>query len=140
MLSFFLGRSRTCPMLALTTYPGPRNLLIDLAFFGLSTMTSERPRAPSSPEAGRLAADFDFDFDCEADEEAGRFRVLASGGASGLDDALADLRATGSPYPLARRPLRAPCRAGATVRDRQTGRRFAFALGTIPGTLLAWAG
>src|SRR5271165_6708840 len=39
-------------MLALTTYCGPRNLLIDLAFLGLSTMTREwppLPRAGTSP-------------------------------------------------------------------------------------------
>src|SRR5208337_3030361 len=39
-------------MLALTTYFGPRNLLIDLAFLGLSTMTREwppPPRADTSP-------------------------------------------------------------------------------------------
>src|SRR5271157_1686186 len=39
-------------MLALTTYSGPRNLLIDLAFLGLSTMTREwspLPRAGTSP-------------------------------------------------------------------------------------------
>src|SRR5208282_1375187 len=45
-------------MLALTTYLGPRNLLIDLAFLGLSTMTREwppLPRAgtPPAPALGR---------------------------------------------------------------------------------------
>ena len=41
--SFRLGRSRTCPMLAFTTYFEPRNLWIDLAFLGLSTITSAGP-------------------------------------------------------------------------------------------------
>src|SRR4051794_9074948 len=112
MLSLRLGRSRTCPMLALTTNAEPRNLLIDLAFFGLSTITSERPLGPSPPDAGRptfafdFAGAFAFGFAFEAVEEAARFGGFASGDASGLDGALADLRATGSPYPLARRPLR----------------------------------
>src|SRR5690606_35151367 len=45
--------SRTWPMLALTTNLEPKNLLIDLAFFGLSTITSDGP----SPGAA-AAADF----------------------------------------------------------------------------------
>ena len=43
-------------MLALTTYFEPRNLLIDLAFLGLSTITSER----SPPPARNFLADFVF--------------------------------------------------------------------------------
>src|SRR5512134_2121005 len=35
------GRSRTCPMEALTVNPRPRNLLIVFAFAGDSTMTSD---------------------------------------------------------------------------------------------------
>src|SRR5208283_4680540 len=38
-------------MLALTTYSGPRNLLIDLAFLGLSTMTREWPPLPRAGTA-----------------------------------------------------------------------------------------
>src|SRR6187551_3667535 len=104
MLSLRLGRSRTCPMLALTTKAEPKNLLIDLAFFGLSTMTNERPLGPPLPVEGRPSVAFDFavalafGFAFEAGEEAARFGVLASIGVSGLDGALADLRATGSPY------------------------------------------
>src|SRR5215210_7863084 len=87
MLSLRLGRSRTCPMLALTTTAEPRNLLID---FGFAL-------------------------------EAARFGVFASGGASGLDGALADLRATGSPYPLARRPLRNSRRGESDHSGRPVG-------------------
>src|SRR4051812_35627337 len=109
MLSLRLGRSRTCPMLALTTNAEPRNLLIDLAFFGLSTITSERPLGASPAVAARgfvafaFVAALVFGFAFEA---AARLGVFSSMDASGLDGALADLRATGSPYPLARRPLR----------------------------------
>jgi hypothetical protein len=69
-------------MLALTTNPGPRNLLIERAFLGLSTITSERPWPPPAPfsESGAVLArrlGFGVDFD------AGGFRVLGS--AEGLE-------------------------------------------------------
>ena len=44
-------------MLAFTTNLEPRNLLIDLAFFGLSTMTRLRPRPPPTAGDGASSAD-----------------------------------------------------------------------------------
>src|SRR6476661_5777002 len=96
MLSLRLGRSRTCPMLALTTYREPRNLLIDLAFFGLSTMTSDFPLGV--PAATGSVADFRFGAFAGAFEEVRlvvvlRVVLVSADGARSLGD-LADLRAT----------------------------------------------
>jgi hypothetical protein len=58
-------------MLALTTYPEPTNLLIDRAFFGLSTMTS------AGPSPLRLAAPVPADFRPIARLERAAFVVAA---------------------------------------------------------------
>src|SRR5262249_49734157 len=87
-------------MLALTTYPEPRNLLIDLAFFGLSTITNDRPDPLLSAAALRGAVAFGLAADLDA-LGAERFAVLVSGEAAGLVVGLADLRATVSSYPFA---------------------------------------
>ena len=80
------------PMLALTEKPEPRNLLIDLAFLGLSTMTRAIPLPAAPPfsdldAAGvrRLAA---------AALGAAAFRVLVSAEAAEPFVDLVDLRAT----------------------------------------------
>jgi hypothetical protein len=89
-------------MLALTTYPGPRNVWIDLAFFGLSTMTSERPAAPppSSLDAVRRRVEATLVLASVVEADAARFRVFASGDEAPVLDDLADFRATVSSYLL----------------------------------------
>src|SRR4051812_39436291 len=92
-------------MLALTTKPEPRNLLIALAFFGLSTITSAWPDpGPASPlvaaEARRLVVGFAVvDFAVVAAAEAGRDRGVVVFLTAGSPGALADFRATVSSYP-----------------------------------------
>jgi hypothetical protein len=84
-------------MLARTTNPGPRNLWIDLAFFGLSTMTSERPAPPpppSSRDAVRRRVEPDLVLVSAFEADAARFRVFASGDEAPVLDDLADFRAT----------------------------------------------
>src|SRR5262249_15049931 len=51
---FFLGRSRTWPMLASTLKPEPRYLLMVLAFDGDSTMTRSMPSLLAGAAAGDL--------------------------------------------------------------------------------------
>src|SRR5262245_34459792 len=81
-------------MLALTTNRGPRNLLIDFAFFGLSTITSDRPPRPAgaaSAASTRLGvADFD-----RAAVVALRVRVVPDAALGLVVEDFADLRATG---------------------------------------------
>src|SRR5258708_36703396 len=84
----FSGRSRTCPMLALTTYPGPRNLLMDLAFFGLSTITSACP--PRTPSERGTSSVWDLRARL-ALGAAGFLAVFVSGGVRAGGD-FADLR------------------------------------------------
>ncbi len=79
-------------MLAFTTYFEPRNLLMERAFLGLSTMTRERPAPPFG-----VPADCRFEAaDLVAVEADARLRPgdadLADFGA--VSDALAVLRAT----------------------------------------------
>src|SRR4051812_28707686 len=97
-------------MLALTTYPEPRNLWIDFAFLGLSTITSERP-LPASGAARRLSA-FSF-VGLAAEDFAGfdRFAVLVSAEAARSPDGLADLRATVFSYPFPRKRFPTSSRA-----------------------------
>src|SRR4051794_25304948 len=139
MPSLRLGRSRTWPMLALTTYPEPRNLLIDLAFFGLSTMTSVRPRPAPAPApfsgSGTDSAGRRDDAAFVADFAAGRFRVLVSVEGSERVADLADLRATISSHPVLPKLLQSPAPGGAGRRERESGVLFAIASATIPGTL-----
>src|SRR6266496_5222478 len=55
-----VGRSRTCPTVALTSYPAPRYLPMVFAFVGDSTITSElpspRPLPRGVPPFGLAAA------------------------------------------------------------------------------------
>src|SRR4051794_25317507 len=96
-------------MLALTTYAEPRNLLIDLAFLGLSTITSDRPLPPSGADrtlapvaflAGEAAAFFVDEAGAFFGALAEGFAVLVSGDGSGALGDLADLRATVPSYPI----------------------------------------
>ena len=88
-------------MLALTTNPEPRNLLIDFAFLGLSTITRDRPCRPAIAGAGDVAAAFfggrggGLGLGLAAAVEAFRFAgALALASVSGVSDVLAVLRAT----------------------------------------------
>jgi len=103
-------------MLAFTTNLEPRNLLIDLAFFGLSTMTRLRPRLPTggvelSSEA-RAAFALAGLAAVEALLDAARFLGEAVWAVSGDVD-FEDFRATVSSYPAPFTPL--PSRSIAIV-------------------------
>src|SRR5277367_1366199 len=97
-------------MLALTTKPDPRNLLIDRAFLGLSTMTKVRPLPPALPFSDLDAAVLGLRG--VAALGAAFFRVLASGEAPELVVDLVDLRATISSDPVIPKLFWSPIPAG----------------------------
>ena len=106
-------------MLALTTNPDPRNLLIDLAFLGLSTMTKVRPLPPAS-----LVSDLDaagVRRRVAAALGAAVLRVLVSGEAPEPVLDLVDLRATISSDPVIPKLFWSPYPAGARRREAWFG-------------------
>src|SRR5271165_1229561 len=86
-------------MLAFTTYLGPRNLLMDLAFLGLSTMTREWPPLPRAGASPAPALGRGLLGDRDVDPVAARLRGAGFGGLpSPLVVVAADFLATVSSY------------------------------------------